>query len=435
MSKIMTILEERVAPAVNKIGGQRHLRAVRNGIISMLPLTIVGSFFVIFLNVPIPGYDELIAPIKASLDIPFRYTVGIMSIYVSFGIAHQLAKSYNLDELTSGFLAVAGFLISSVVPTQVSKGVDGVIAAGRWMPIAKLSASSLFGAILASIISVEIYRFFRDKNIVIKMPDGVPPAVAKSFAALIPGMIILTVVWLIRLGLMYTPFEDMHNIVRVLLVGPLTKIGGTYWGALVVTLLIHLLWMTGIHGAALIMGIISPVTYKLMAENNAAYMAGARGTELPHVVTTQFFDIFQSMGGSGSTFSLAIILFLFSKSKQLKEIGKLAVGPAFFNINEPILFGLPIVMNPLMLIPFVLSPVVVITITYWSMKLGLVSRLAGIAIPWTTPPVLGGALATASISGGVIQVISMVLTFFIYYPFFKIMDAQKLKEEQAAVSA
>ena len=267
------------------------------------------------------------------------------------------------------------------------------------------------------------------------MPDGVPPAVAKSFAALIPGMIILTVVWIIRLGLMYTPFEDMHNIVRVILVGPLTKIGGTYWGALVVTLLIHLLWMTGIHGAALIMGIISPVTYKLMAENNAAYMAGARGTELPHVVTTQFFDIFQSMGGSGSTFSLAIILFLFSKSKQLKDIGKLAVGPAFFNINEPILFGLPIVMNPLMLIPFVLSPVVVITITYWSMKLGLVSRLAGIAIPWTTPPVLGGALATASISGGVIQVISMVLTFFIYYPFFKIMDAQKLKEEQAAVSA
>ena len=101
----------------------------------------------------------------------------------------------------------------------------------------------------------------------------------------------------IRLGLMYTPFEDMHNIVRVILVGPLTKIGGTYWGALVVTLLIHLLWMTGIHGAALIMGIISPVTYKLMAENNAAYMAGARGSELPNVVTTQFFDIFQSMGG------------------------------------------------------------------------------------------------------------------------------------------
>ena len=115
MSKVMTFLEVKVAPAVNKIGSQRHLRAVRNGIISMLPLTIVGSFFVIFLNVPIPGYDELIAPIKASLDIPFRYTVGIMSIYVAFGIAFQLAKSYNLDELTSGFLAVSGFLISSEI--------------------------------------------------------------------------------------------------------------------------------------------------------------------------------------------------------------------------------------------------------------------------------------------------------------------------------
>ena len=122
MSKFMTLLEEKVAPVVNKIGSQRHLRAVRNGIISMLPLTIVGSFFVIFLNVPIPGYEELIAPIKASLDIPFRYTVGIMSIYVAFGIAFQLAKSYNLDELTSGFLAVSGFLLFFVVPINVGKG-------------------------------------------------------------------------------------------------------------------------------------------------------------------------------------------------------------------------------------------------------------------------------------------------------------------------
>ena len=414
MDGVIGFLEKHLMPVAGRIGNQKHVQAIRDGIIVTMPLTIIGSVFLIIGNFPIPAYTKWLAEtgIAEKLGYPVTASFGLMGVIACIGIAYRLSEKYNVDALTGAVLSLCTFVL--VTPYNIPFLQDG-------------KEIGTVGGIA--------FSFIVQKDIIIKMPDGVPPAVAKSFAALIPGMIILTVVWIIRLGLMYTPFEDMHNIVRVILVGPLTKIGGTYWGALVVTLLIHLLWMTGIHGAALIMGIISPVTYKLMAENNAAYMAGARGTELPHVVTTQFFDIFQSMGGSGSTFSLAIILFLFSKSKQLKEIGKLAVGPAFFNINEPILFGLPIVMNPLMLIPFVLSPVVVITITYWSMKLGLVSRLAGIAIPWTTPPVLGGALATASISGGVIQVISMVLTFFIYYPFFKIMDAQKLKEEQAAVSA
>ena len=436
MDGVIGFLEKHLMPVAGRIGNQKHVQAIRDGIIVTMPLTIIGSVFLIIGNFPIPAYTKWLAEtgIAEKLGYPVTASFGLMGVIACIGIAYRLSEKYNVDALTGAVLSLCTFVL--VTPYNIPFLQDGKeIGTVGGIAFSFLDSGGLFVGLIMSIFTVEIYRIIVQKDIIIKMPDGVPPAVAKSFAALIPGMIILTVVWIIRLGLMYTPFEDMHNIVRVILVGPLTKIGGTYWGALVVTLLIHLLWMTGIHGAALIMGIISPVTYKLMAENNAAYMAGARGTELPHVVTTQFFDIFQSMGGSGSTFSLAIILFLFSKSKQLKEIGKLAVGPAFFNINEPILFGLPIVMNPLMLIPFVLSPVVVITITYWSMKLGLVSRLAGIAIPWTTPPVLGGALATASISGGVIQVISMVLTFFIYYPFFKIMDAQKLEEERSAVSA
>ena len=427
MSKIMTILEERVAPAVNKIGGQRHLRAVRNGIISMLPLTIVGSFFVIFLNVPIPGYDELIAPIKASLDIPFRYTVGIMSIYVSFGIAHQLAKSYNLDELTSGFLAVAGFLISSVVPTQVSKGVEGVIAAGRWMPIAKLSASSLFGAILASIISVEIYRFFKEKDIVIKMPDGVPPAVSNSFAALFPAVAIILLFWTIRHLLGFDISEALST-----LLAPLKGIlaGNSLLGGLLTVFLILFFWVLGIHGPAILGPVIRPIWDATIAENMDAFTAGASAHALPNIFTEQFLQWFLWIGGSGMTLPL-VFLFLISKSRFLKDLGKLSLLPGIFNINEPVIFGAPIVMNPVLFIPFLCVPMINATIAWICLKTGLVGRIVTL-VPWTTPSPIAALLATNfNVMAFVLSAFLVVLSTILYLPFLKAY-ADILNKQEAA---
>lgn len=436
MDKITAVLEKYLMPVAGKIANQKHVQAIRDGIIVTMPLTIIGSVFLIIGNFPISSYTLWLAEngISEKLNYAVTATFGLMGIVACIGIAYRLSEKYNVDALTGAVLSLCSFILVTPynIPFIHEEKTLGTVAG---ISFDFLGSGGLFVGLLMSIFTVEVYRIIVQKNIIIKMPDGVPPAVAKSFAALIPGMIIITLAWVMKLGLMYTRFEDMHNIVRELLVGPLTKVGGTYWGAILVTLLIHLLWMTGIHGAALIMGIISPVTNILLGQNKEAFEAGLRGTELPNVVTTQFFDVFQSMGGSGATFSLAIILFLFSKSKQLKEIGKLSVGPAFFNINEPILFGLPIVMNPIMMIPFVFAPVVAVTITYWSMKLGIVARLAGIAIPWTTPPILGGMLSTTSISGGIVQIVNMVITFFIYYPFFKIMDAQKLREENEALGA
>lgn len=430
MSKIMTVLEEKVAPFVNKIGGQRHLRAVRNGIISMLPLTIVGSFFVIFLNVPIPGYDQLIAPIKASLDIPFRYTVGIMSIYVSFGIAHQLAKSYNLDELTSGFLAVAGFLISSVVPTQVSKSVEGVIDAGRWMPIAKLSASSLFGAILATIISVEIYRIFKEKNIVIKMPDGVPPAVSNSFAALFPAIAVILLFWIIRHLLGFDISEFLSTILS-----PLKGIlaGNSLLGGLLTVFLILFFWVMGIHGPAILGPIIRPIWDTTIAENMEAFTATGNAHELPNLFTEQFLQWFLWIGGSGMTLPL-VFLFLISKSRFLKDLGKLSILPGIFNINEPVIFGAPIVMNPILAIPFIIVPVICTIISYILTRAGMIPMMMA-KLPFTVPAPIGALISTNwSVMACILVFINFFIGLVIYYPFFKMYEKQLLEQEAAAKS-
>ena len=199
MEKVLERFAEKMMPVANAIGSQRHMQAVRNGLISILPLTIVGSFFVILLNIPINGYAELIAPYKDALDIPFRFTVGIMSLYSAFTIGSFLGKSYKLDDVTSGFLAMLATILM-IVPVNIKEGVTtaGTAVSGRYIPIAPLSSQGLFGAIVASLIAVEIYRFVKEKKIEIKMPDGVPPVVASSFAALFPTLIIIILFWIPR---------------------------------------------------------------------------------------------------------------------------------------------------------------------------------------------------------------------------------------------
>ena len=437
MEKITAFLEKHLMPIAGKMANQKHIQAIRDGIIVTMPLTIIGSVFLIIANFPIDAYTNFLrthgmmfngamVPFSDVLSYPVTATFNLMGIIACIGISYRLAEKYNVDALTGAVLAFCTFIL--VTPYNIAfNAEDGKLLGNvSGLSFNFLGSAGLFVGLLMAILTVEIYRIIVQKDIIIKMPDGVPPAVSKSFAALIPGMVVITLAWIVKIILMKTSFNNMHQIVGELLVKPLSSLGDSYLGAVVVTLLIHLLWITGIHGAALIMGIIQPITNTMMGENAAAVNAGQA---MPHVITTQFFDIFQSMGGSGSTFSLAIMLLLLSKSKQLKEIGKLSIGPACFNINEPILFGLPIVMNPMMMIPFVLAPIAAISITYFTMKYGLVTRLSGVMIPWTTPPILGGFLSTRSISGAIVQIVNMIVTFGIYYPFFKIIDKQKLDEE------
>ena len=431
MDWMNTFLEKYVMPVAGKIAGQRHLQAVRDGIILAMPLLIIGSLFLIIANIPIDGYanwmaDHFGAAWQAKLTYPVHATFDIMSLIVTFGIAYRLAEKYKVDPLSAGAVAVSAFLL--VTPFELSILSKDKLA----IPLDLMGSKGLFVAIIISLLSTEIFRWIIQRKIVIKLPDGVPPAVSKSFVALIPGALVILVMWIIRLIFENTDFGSVHNIVSKLLYTPLTHVGASLAGAIVAVILIQLLWSCGIHGAAIVGGVMGPIWLSLMDQNRVAYEAHHA---LPNVVTQQFFDLWIYAGGSGATLALVVAMIFRAKSKQLKSLGKLALGPGIFNINEPVTFGMPIVLNPLLIIPFIIAPVVLVITSYLSMKWGWVARPSGVAVPWTTPLLFSGYLATGGkISAVILQLVNFVISFIIYYPFLKAWDKQKLAEENAVNS-
>lgn len=424
MQKVTQFMESKVLPIANKLGSQQHMVAIRSGIIATLPLTIVGSFFVIFLNIPIDSYMEFIAPYRDALDIPFRYTVGAMTLYCSFSIAASLGKHYKLDQIVCGFLSVLSFLIACIPVVRINE-VPNVIGAGRWINIAGLSASSLFGGMLCAIISVEIYRFMKEKKIALKMPEGVPEGVANSFEALYPTVAIILFFWLIR----YVLHIDINMVLTTLLM-PLkgVLVGNNLLGGLLTVFLIVLFWVFGIHGPAILGPIIRPMWDSAIAENMEIFAVTGNAQNLPYLFTEQFIQWYVWIGGSGATLALSI-LFLRSKSKYLKQLGKISIIPGLFNINEPVIFGAPIVMNPILAIPFVVSPLVMTTVAYLAFKLGFIPAMMA-RLPFTVFSPIAAVISTDwTIAAGILVIINFIISFIIYYPFFKRFEKEALKNE------
>lgn len=426
MNGFVGFIEQKLMPVANKVGMQRNMVAIRKGIIATLPLTIVGSFFTILLNFPIESVAAFIEPYREVLDIPFRYTVGLLALYATFGIASSLAKSYKLDSLTAGILATMSFLITAAPPIRVLESVEGVIDAGRFINVANLGSGSLFGAIVTAILSVEIYRFFIVKNITIKMPDGVPPEVTNSFMALIPGGAILVLFWVIRHIIGF----DINGFLSNLLM-PLKDVlaGNSLFGGLLTVFLICFFWVLGIHGPAIMGPVIRPFWDISIAENMEVFQSTGNAHELPNIFTEQFLQWFVWIGGAGTTLAL-VVLFLFSKSNYLKQLGRLSILPGIFNINEPVIFGAPIVMNPILGIPFLVAPLITTTISYFATTTGIVPMMAarlGFAIP---APIAAWMSANWSVAAGILVVVNFLITLAIYYPFFKVFEKQQLEREE-----
>ena len=425
--KFNVFLEEKFMPVAAKLGNQKHIQAIRDGLILSMPLTIAGSIFLILAFLPISGYYEFMAGIfgdawMGKVLYPVRATFDIMAIFGCIGVSYRLAEKNKVDCLSSVALALMTFMI--LTPFKVSFMNNTVEA----IPLMYTGSAGLFGAIISSIISVEIYTWFIRKNIVIKMPENVPPAVAKSFVALIPTLALMIGTLVVRLILENTSLQNVHELLKVILTTPLKTLVGSWWGLAIIIAVIQLFWIAGLHGSTIILGIIGPVLGLLGDQNRLAYEAGA---EIPNIIGGPFFDIFISLGGGGGTFALAFLLAFVSRSRQLKEIGKISVGAAFFNINEPIIFGLPIVMNPYLIIPFFITPLVTGLIGYFSVATGLLPKLPGISVPWTTPPLISGYLASiGSFRYVILQVILIVIGMIIYLPFFKAFDNKILEDEK-----
>ena len=400
------------------------MAAIRKGIISTLPLTIVGSFFTILSNMPIPAVAHFLAPYQEILDIPFRFTVGILSLYATFGIAYSLAQYYKLDPLTNGIIGVMAFLVATAKPLHVLKP-QGIVEAGRYLNIANLSASSLFAAIVTALVSVEIVHYFTKHNITIKMPDGVPPEVANSFAGLFPAAVVLILFWLVRHLLGFNIATFLSSLLM-----PLKGIlaGNSLGGGILTILFITIFWTLGIHGTAIMDPIIRPFWEMAIAKNMTEFQAGTNVHHLSTIFTEQFLQWFVWIGGAGGTLAL-VILFLFSKSNYLKELGRLALLPGLFNINEPVMFGAPIVLNPILAIPFIIAPIVTAVIAYFATISGLVPMMMA-RLPFSFPAPIAALMSTNwSWQALVLSLVNFMVDLVIYYPFFKVFEYQQLQRE------
>lgn len=420
--KFSNFLNEKLSGPMTKLANQRHLRAIRDGIVATLPLIIVGSFFMIIANPPLPaswGISQFLTANAGKILLPYRMSMYIMTLYAVFGIGNSLAKSYGLDGLTGAVLAETGYLMT-IIPVNVAADPDVGIS-GWVIPMTKLGSAGMFVGIITAIISVEIYRFMDKKGFKIKMPASVPPAVAKSFESLLPTAVIMILIGAITYWIGFDWYGFM-----TLLITPLVKASDSLGSVLLIVFLTTFFWCFGIHGASIVGSLARPVWLILLEANTTAI---ADGTALPNIAPEPFYQWFIWIGGAGSTIGLAILMAFASKSHYAKDLGKTALAPAIFNINEPIIFGCPIVLNPTLMIPFIVSPMLNAIIAYAATAAGLVNRVS-VNAPWTLPAPIGAFLAAGNDWRAIVLTIILIaLSVAIYYPFFRIWDNSLLAEE------
>ncbi|MDZ5757399.1 PTS transporter subunit EIIC [Carnobacterium maltaromaticum] len=419
----------KVVQVMGAIANNRYLTAIRNGMSVIIPVTIIGSMFIIALNLPIDAWKEMIAPYADKLMIPMNFTMDFMSVYVCVGIASSLCDDYKIDKVSTSVLSVLAFLIATITPASIDPELAqkaGIEVSGTVLPLGNFGAAGLFTAIIASIFTVEVVRFCIKRNLVIKMPNGVPTSVINSFAALVPGAIVIVVAWILKVGLNF----DINKALQWVF-SPIGYFAGdTVLSVIVPILLITIVWIFGIHG----MIIATPILYPFWYENlNANINAAASGSAIPHFMTEQFFQWFVWIGGAGVTLSLAFLMAFLGKSDFCKKMGRFTFIPGIFNINEPLIFGVPIVMNPFFALPFILAPLAMGIVTYLAMGVfHLVSYPIAI-VPWTLPAPIGALMATGfDWRAAVLAVVNIVIAGVIYYPFFRAFDKNMLDKEKSA---
>lgn len=416
-------INEKVLPKVMAFVNTKAVQALKDGLVYSMPLIIVGSVFLILANFPYTPIADALAACGATSVFNQAYgaTFNIVAIIAVMGISYTYVRNEGFEGLPAAAIALGCFIL--LQPN--SSGDVGNIILKDWT-----GGKGMICAILVGLIDGYIYSWFLKKNIIIKMPEGVPPAVANSFIALIPGAVEVCL-WALVHAIMSLGFGTTFvDWIYVVLQTPLQGLTDSVGGVIVISFLIPFLWFFGIHGATIVGGIVSPILQANALANQALADAGqltlANGG---HIVTNQFLDQFITVTGSGITIGVVIYLVAFAKSKQFKTIGSLSVGPCIFNINEPILFGLPIVMNPIMGVPFMLVPVVVALVEYFAIATGLCPLYTAISVPWTTPVVISGLLI-----GGwrtaLLQVVTVAISALLYFPFVRKVDMMAYENEQ-----
>lgn len=423
-TKLIAKLDKKLTPFATKLGNQIHLKAISAGMMFGLPFIVVGSLFLIIANPPINMdlYDPINANIfmrflatwkefavanYTALTTPYDMTFGLFGVICAFGIAYCLAKDYNLIPSTNGFISLVIFMMIS---TQVK---DGSIQ------MEYLGTNGLFTAIIVSLIVVEIARFVRKRDWTIKMPDSVPTAITDFMNSLIPLLLNILIVYGINLMIIALTNDSFPAFIMQILT-PAIGIADNLWGFILIVTFSNLLWLFGINGSS----IIFPIVFTLGITNtgiNADLVAAGQAAANP--MNLQMFRL-SILGGAGNTLGLVIVMMM-SKLPQFKSIGRLSLIPGICGINEPVIFGLPIVFNPILGIPFLIMPIITLILGYYAQVTGVIS-MGYIVDPSFTPFFAQAYLATMDWRNVVFWCLIVVLSFFVYYPFFKVYEKSQI---------
>lgn len=418
-------VERYLVPPLGALASNVYLQAVRDAfIIFTLPLILAGSLFLIIANPPIQALANLIAPYQSQILVPFQLSFGLMALFLSFGVAYSLAQYRRTEPVQPGVLAMVLFLVASVPVRDLT-----TLSLGDILPY--LGGEGLLVGILVGILTTEVVRRFRGSRFTIRLPKSVPPNVTRAFEALVPAVLLLTFIWALEWFVSSHTFigtdGHLHQLTIPILLErvfqPLILVQDSYPAALIEIVLMMLLWSVGIHGMNVVTAIALPFWLATLTNNAVNHGHG--------IVTEPFFHIFAHLGGSGATWPLVIYM-LRSRSAQLRTVGKVALGPAIFNINEPVTFGVPMALNPIMMIPFVFVPVIIVTINYFVFAVGLV-HVPVVLQPFTVPVGLSGFVATGGdLRGSLLQFFDLAVSALIYYPFFKAWERVLVAREEAA---
>ena len=427
MNSFMRWMEEKFVPVAGRIGSQRHLAAIRDGFIGIMPIVLAGSFAVLLNNTLgnwIPALGQILGPINGNV---WWGTLVILGLLVTFSVGYNLAKSYGEDGLSAGLVSVASFIIT--LPQAHGDAGWGYI---HW---SYLDARGIFTGLIVAVIATEIFVKLTKKGLIIKMPDTVPPAVGKAFASVLPGFIVTFAFGALTFIISTAGLGSLYDLVFNLIQKPLMGITQGVVAVILIPILMNILWFFGIHGANIFEPIMQSVYLPALTENYNAIMAGG---EAPHLITKAFFDSFVHIGGSGATLSLMIAIFMVvKKRKEYKEVAKLSFPLGIFQINESVMYGLPLVLNPILFIPFLLVPGVLSVIAYIATATGIVPATY-VQIPWITPVGIGAFLATGakgfgSIMAALVSILNLVVATLIYIPFVKLADKQVNEREKEGV--
>ncbi|MGL5550077.1 MAG: PTS sugar transporter subunit IIC, partial [Culicoidibacterales bacterium] len=357
-------------------------------------------------------------------------TIAITAVFLPIAISYNLAKSREKDGLAAALIAIASFVI--ILPQVATVDVAGEMTAyWGFIPVNSIGATGMFAALFVSLTATELFCWLTgNKRLEIRMPDTVPPAVSRSFAALLPGIITLFTFGIAQFIVVEVTGTGIPELIFTFVQEPISFLAQGASGivfALIYVFFVHVLWFLGLHGPNILAGIADPIYLPALVANIDAIQAGAEAT---NIFTKSFFDAFVFLGGAGATLPLLVAVFVASKREDYRTIAKLSIAPAVFQINEPVMFGMPIVLNPTLLIPFVTAPLVLTVIAWAAMAFGFVPMTQAI-IPWITPPVLSGLFVTNSLMGALLGAVNLVVAFLIYYPFVVAANKEVALTEQA----